>query len=55
MPIAGMQETKDCADLTLETYLADRGYEGEDVDRVLFLLASELEAVPVENNGVRTE
>ncbi len=32
----------------------DRGYKGEDVDRVLCLLASELEAVPVENNGVRT-
>ncbi len=49
---ARYEETKDRADLTLETYLADRGYEGEDVDRVLCLLASEL--VAVENNGVRT-
>jgi hypothetical protein len=52
---AGYEETKGRANLTLETYLADRGYEGEEVDRVLCVLASELEAVPVENNGVRTE
>ncbi len=51
---ARYEEMKDQANLTLETYLVDKGYEGEDVDRVLCLLASELEAVPVENNGVRT-
>jgi hypothetical protein len=50
---AGYEETKDCADLTLKTYLADRDYKGGDVDPVLCLLASELAAV--ENNGVRTE
>ena len=49
---ARYEETKDRVNLTLEAYLADRGYEGEDVDRVLCLLASEL--VAVENNGVIT-
>jgi hypothetical protein len=48
---AQYEEKKDHANLTLEMYLADRGYKGED--QVLCLLASELEAV--ENNGVRTE
>jgi hypothetical protein len=37
---ARYEETKDRTDLTLETYLADRGYEGEDVDRVLRAHAS---------------
>ena len=50
-----MAPTKDRTDLTLETYLADRGYEGEDVDRVLCAHARS-ELVEVENNnGVRTE
>jgi hypothetical protein len=49
---ARYEETKDGANLTLEAYLADRGYEGEDVDRVLCLLTNEL--VAVENDGVRT-
>jgi hypothetical protein len=52
LPMMGEHE-KDRADLTLEMYLADRGYEGEDMNRVLCLLASEF--VGVENNGVRTE
>jgi hypothetical protein len=46
-------ETKDRPDLTLKTYLADRGYEGEDVGRILCSSTNEL--VAVENNGVRIE
>ena len=50
---ARYEETKDRPDLTLKTYLADRGYEHNDVDRILCSLANDL--LPVENNGVRTE
>ena len=41
------------ADFTMKTYLADRGYEGDDVERILCSTTNEL--VAVENNGVRTE
>jgi hypothetical protein len=46
-------ETKDRPDLILKTYLANRGYEGDDVEQILFLTTNEL--VAVENNGVRME
>ncbi len=51
---ARYEETNDRPDLTLKTYLSDRGYEHNDVDRILCSLANDL-VVPVENNGVRTE
>jgi hypothetical protein len=46
-------ETKDPPDLTMKTYLADRGYKGDNVEQILCSTTSEL--VAVENNGVRTE
>ena len=47
------EETKDRPDLTLKSYLADRGYEGEDVCRLLCSITTEL--VAAENNGVNPE
>jgi hypothetical protein len=46
-------ETKDRPDLTMKTHLADRGFEGDDVERILCSTTNEI--VTVENNSVRTE
>jgi hypothetical protein len=52
-PKARYGETKDRPDLTMKTYLADKGFEGDDEERILCSITNE--RVAVENNGVRSE
>jgi SOS response regulatory protein OraA/RecX len=47
------EETKGRPDLTLLQYLADRGYEGDDVDRVVSEVTNNRVVSEVTNNNMR--
>jgi hypothetical protein len=46
------EETKDYPDLSLKQYLADQGYEGDDVDCVTPKVTSEISMRMIAGGGV---